>query len=54
MLGSPLLTEPLGERWARRTRERFLAGDGQAEAMALSAAGPVALAEALVELNRDG
>ncbi|HEX8649113.1 MAG TPA: hypothetical protein VF715_19630 [Thermoleophilaceae bacterium] len=52
VLGSPLLTEPLGERWARRTRDRFLAGDGQAEAMALAAGGPVALAEALVELER--
>lgn len=54
VLGSPLVTEPLGERWAARTRERFLAGDGQAEAMALAAGGPVALAEALAELERGG
>jgi hypothetical protein len=53
VLGSPLVTEPLGERWAARTRERFLAGDGHAEAMALAAGGPVALAEALAELERD-
>jgi hypothetical protein len=51
VLGSPLLVEPLGERWANRTRERFLARDGDAERMALSAAGPVALAEALKELD---
>lgn len=54
VLGSPLVTEPLGSRWASRTRERFLAGDGHAEAMALAAGGPVALAEALAELERDG
>jgi hypothetical protein len=53
VLLSPLLVEPLGERWAHRTRERFLAGDGEAEVTALAAAGPVALAEALEELNRD-
>jgi hypothetical protein len=53
VLGSPLVTEPLGERWAARTRRRFLAGDGHAEGLALAAGGPVALAEALVELNRD-
>lgn len=51
VLGSPLVTEPLGERWAARTRDRFLAGDGHAEAMALAAGGPVALAQALEELN---
>ena len=53
VLGSELVTEPLGERWAARTRRRFLAGDGHAEGLALAAAGPVALAEALVELERD-
>lgn len=51
VLGSPLLTEPLGERWAARTRERFLAGDGHAETLALAAGGPVALDAALRELN---
>jgi hypothetical protein len=51
VLGSPLIADPLGEPWAARTRERFLAGDGNAEAMALAAGGPVALAEALEELN---
>jgi hypothetical protein len=51
VLGSPLLTEPLGERWAARTRERFLAGDGHAEVLALAAGGPVALAAALEELG---
>lgn len=54
VLGSPLVTEPLGERWAARTRRRFLAGDAHAEGLALAAGGPVALAEALEELNRDG
>ncbi|MEA2472444.1 MAG: Asparagine synthase [Thermoleophilaceae bacterium] len=54
VLGSPLVTEPLGEGWAGRTRRRFMAGDGHAEAMALAAAGPVALADALAELNADG
>lgn len=54
VLGSPLLTEPLGERWATRARERFLAGEAHAESIALAAAAPVALAGALEELNRDG
>lgn len=54
VLGSTLVTEPLGQRWAARTRRRFLAGDGHAEGLALAAGGPVALAEALVELERDG
>ena len=51
VLGSPLLAEPLGERWAARTRERFLARDGDAERIVLAAAAPVALADALRELN---
>jgi hypothetical protein len=51
VFGSPLLVEPLGERWASRTRDRFLARDGDAERMALSAAGPVALDRALEELD---
>jgi hypothetical protein len=51
VLGSPLVVEPLGERWAARTRERFLAGDGDAERTVLAAAAPVALAAALEELN---
>lgn len=54
VLASPLVTEPLGERWAERTRSRFLAGDGYAEALALAAGGPVRLAEGLEELERDG
>ncbi|HEX8066680.1 MAG TPA: hypothetical protein VF520_09165 [Thermoleophilaceae bacterium] len=54
VLASPLVVEPLGERWARRTRDRFLAGDAQAEAHALAAAAPVALAEELRRLERDG
>lgn len=53
VLGSALLTDTLGERWAARTRERFLAGDGHAEGIALAAGGPVALSEALRELERD-
>ena len=51
VLASPLLVDPLGARWAARTRERFLAGDGDAERMVLAAAAPVALATALEELN---
>jgi hypothetical protein len=51
VLRSPLVVEPLGERWAARTRERFLAGDGDAERVVLAAAAPVALASALEELN---
>ena len=54
VLGSPVLTEPLGERWARRARREFLAGDAHAEAIALAAAGIVALADALEELGRSG
>ena len=51
VLGSPLVVEPLGARWAARTRERFLSGDGDAERVVLAAAAPVALAAALEELN---
>jgi hypothetical protein len=54
VLGSPLLVDPLGERWTRRTRSRFLAGDGEAELLALAAGGPVRLAELLEELERGG
>jgi hypothetical protein len=50
VLASPLIVEPLGRRWATRTRERFLAGDAHAEEMALWAGGPVALAAALRDL----
>ena len=51
VLGSPLVAGPLGERWTSATRARFLAGDANAEALALAAAAPVALASALEELN---
>jgi hypothetical protein len=51
VLGSPLIVEPLGQRWAKRARDRFLARDGDAERMVLSAAAPVALDEALRELD---
>ena len=51
VLASPLLTEPLGERWAARTRTRFLRGDGAAERVVLAAAAPVALDRALGELR---
>jgi hypothetical protein len=51
VLGSPLLEEALGERWAGRTRERFLAGDAHAEDVALWAGGPVALESALRDLD---
>jgi hypothetical protein len=50
-LGSPLVTGALGERWAARTRDRFLAGDAHAESAALAAAAPVALDAALGELD---
>jgi hypothetical protein len=53
VLGSPLVTDPLGERWAARTRSRLLAGDAHAEATALAAAAVVALADALPELGHD-
>jgi hypothetical protein len=51
VLASPLLTDPLGERWAARTRKRFLDGDGAAERLVLAAAAPVALDRALRELR---
>jgi hypothetical protein len=51
VLAAPLLTDPLGERWAARTRERFLSGDGDAERLVLSAAAPVALDRALRRLG---
>jgi hypothetical protein len=51
VLGSALLAETLGERWAARTRERFLGGDGRAEVVALAMGGVVGLDDALGELR---
>jgi hypothetical protein len=50
VLGSSLALEGLGERWCRRTRSRFYAGDAFAMERALWLGGPVALSEALREL----
>jgi hypothetical protein len=52
VLGGPLATEAMGERWCRRTRSRFYAGDATATDRALWLAGPVALQEALATLPR--
>jgi hypothetical protein len=51
VLGHPLALEAMGERWCRRTRSRFFAGDPFAVERALWLGGPVALAEALGELR---
>jgi hypothetical protein len=51
VLGHPLALEAMGERWCRRTRSRFFAGDQFAVERALWLGGPVALAEALEELT---
>jgi hypothetical protein len=51
VLGHPLAVEAMGERWCRRTRSRFFAGDQFAVERALWLGGPVALAEALAELR---
>jgi len=53
VLGSALAVEAMGERWCRRTRSRFYAGDAFAMGRALWLGGPVALSEALAELARD-
>ena len=50
VLGSDLAVEGMGERWCRRTRSRFYAGDAFAVERALWLGGPVALAEALRDL----
>ncbi|MEA2422656.1 MAG: hypothetical protein QOF55_1755, partial [Thermoleophilaceae bacterium] len=50
VLTSPLLAEGLGGTWTAGLRERFLAGERDAEELARWAAGPVALAHALREL----
>jgi hypothetical protein len=50
VLGSPLAVEGMGERWCRRTRSRFYAGDTFATERALWLGGPVALSEALRDL----
>lgn len=50
VLGSPLAVEGMGERWCRRTRSRFHAGDAFATERALWLGGPVALSEALRDL----
>ena len=51
VLGSALIADALGERWAKRTRDRFVAGDAHAEEIALWAGGPVALQKALRDLR---
>ena len=51
VLGHPLAIEAMGERWCRRTRSRFFAGDQFAVERALWLGGPVALAEALGDLR---
>jgi hypothetical protein len=51
VLGHPLAVEAMGERWCRRTRSRFFAGDQFAVERALWLGGPVALAEALEDLR---
>jgi hypothetical protein len=50
VLGHPLAIEAMGERWCRRTRSRFFAGDQFAVERALWLGGPIALTEALGEL----
>jgi len=50
VLGSDLAARGMGERWCRRTRSRFYAGDAVAVERALWLGGPVALAEALRDL----
>ena len=52
VLGSDLAARGMGERWCRRTRSRFYAGDAVAVERALWLGGPVALAEALSDLPR--
>jgi hypothetical protein len=52
VLGSALAAEGMGERWCRRTRSRFYAGDAVAVERALWLGGPVALSEALRDLPR--
>ena len=52
VLGGPLVTDAMGERWCRRTRSRFYAGDATATERALCLAAPVALQEALATLPR--
>ena len=52
VLGGPLAAEAMGERWCRRTRSRFYAGDATATDRALWLAGPVALQEAVATLPR--
>ena len=51
VLGSPSLTATMGTRWCLATRRGFLAGDPEAESLALWAAGPIAFDRALRELS---
>jgi hypothetical protein len=51
VLSSPLLAEGLGDGWLHAMRARFVERDGWAEEVAQWAAGPVALATALAELE---
>jgi hypothetical protein len=53
VLEAPVMHELFGGAWTGRVRAGFLAGDAVAEGLALRAAGPVALAEALRELDHD-
>jgi hypothetical protein len=53
VLGSPLLREALGERWAHHTREQFRRDEWRATTKTLLAASPVALERALRELEAD-
>jgi hypothetical protein len=51
VLGSPLIADAMGQAWCESVREGFLRGDGRAAAHALTASGPVGLAEALADLQ---
>jgi hypothetical protein len=50
VLAGSLAVDGMGERWCRRTRSRFYAGDAFAMERALWLGGPVALSEALRDL----
>jgi hypothetical protein len=51
VLGSELLATTVGVEWAAAVHERFLAGDAEAERLAVQAAGPVSLAASFAELR---
>jgi hypothetical protein len=52
LLTSDLLRSALAERWLRETRRRYLDGQPQAQQVAHIAAGPVAFAASLRDLER--